>query len=94
MKKILMTALLLSASASAAKLQVYPYDGAQFVPGQHFDLRVEAEDVKDFKDAVITLDGKAVTGLVKTTSKDTSVEWTVRAQSLGVGTHKIGRAHV
>ncbi|WP_291429203.1 alkaline phosphatase [Deinococcus sp.] len=92
MKKLLMTALLLSASASAAKLQVYPYDGAQFIPGQHFDLRVEAEDVKDFKDAVITLDGQPVAGLVKTTSKDTSVEWTVRAQSLGVGTHTLNVA--
>lgn len=90
MRKVLLTAaLLLTASASAAKLQVYPYDGASFVPGQRFDLRIEAEDVKGFKSATVTLDGKVVDGLVKTTSKDTSVEWTLRGQSLAAGQHEL-----
>lgn len=87
MRKTLLLLALLSASASAAKLQVYPYDGANFIAGQRFDLRVEAEDVTGFKDAVITLDGQPVTGLVKTTTKPTSVEWTLRNQSLAAGEH-------
>lgn len=90
MKKVLLTtALLLTASASAAKLQVYPYSGASFVAGQRFDLRIEAEEVKGFKSATVMLDSKAVDGLVKTTSKDTSVEWTLRGLSLPAGAHEL-----
>ncbi|SMB96893.1 alkaline phosphatase [Deinococcus hopiensis] len=90
MRNILLTSvLLLTASASAAKLQVYPYDGAKLLPGQRFDLRIEAEEVKGFKDAAVTLDGQPVQGLVRTTSKDTSVEWTLRGQSLGTGLHEL-----
>lgn len=90
MKKTFLTAtLLLLSAASAAKLQVYPYDGARVLAGQRFDLRIEAEDVKGFKAATVTLDGKAVEGLVKTTSKDTSVEWTLRGTSLAAGNHEL-----
>lgn len=82
-------ALTLATAASAAQLQVYPYDGARFVPGQKFDIRVEAEDVKDFQDVSITLNGKPVDGFVKSNSKDNSVEWTLRGQSLNTGGHNL-----
>ncbi|GHF43834.1 alkaline phosphatase [Deinococcus metalli] len=84
---LLTAALVLSTAATAAQLQVYPYDGARLLAGQHFDLRIEAEDVKDFKTATVTLDGRTVDGLTRTTTKPTSVEWTLRTQSLTAGSH-------
>lgn len=39
------------------KLQVYFYDGVNFIVGQCFDLCVEVEDVISFKDVVIIFDG-------------------------------------
>lgn len=90
MKKALLTAaLFLCASASAAKLQVYPYNGASFIPGQRFDIRIEAEEVKGFKDAKVTLDGRELSGFATTNSKDTSMEWTLRGQSLNAGQHTL-----
>ncbi|GGR72248.1 alkaline phosphatase [Deinococcus seoulensis] len=90
MRKTLLTAaLLLSGVAAAADLKVYPYDGAKFLAGQQFDLRVEAENVTDFKDATVTLDGRAVDGLTRTTTKPTSVEWTLRGLSVPAGTHEL-----
>lgn len=89
MKYLLSLALLFCSAASAADLKVYPYDGAKFVPGQRFDLRIEAENVQNFQGTTITLDGQAVAGLVQTTTKPTSVEWTLRGQSLPTGLHKL-----
>lgn len=90
MKKALLTAaLILCASASAARLQVYPYSGASFIPGQRFDIRIEAEEVKGFRDARVTLDGQELGGLVRTNSKDTSLEWTLRGHSLNAGQHTL-----
>ncbi|WP_157458474.1 alkaline phosphatase [Deinococcus arboris] len=89
MKYLLGLALLASTVASAASLSIYPYDGAKFVPGQRFDLRIEAENVQELKDAAVTLDGRPVEGLVRTTSKPTSAEWTLRSQSLPTGLHEL-----
>ncbi len=88
-KLLLTTALLASGLASAATLQIYPYNGAKVLAGQRFDLRIEAEGIKEFKDASVTLDGKAVDGLVKTTTKETSVEWTLRNFVLKSGEHQL-----
>ncbi|OLV15679.1 Alkaline phosphatase [Deinococcus marmoris] len=88
-KFFLMTALLFSGAASAATFQVYPYNGAKLLAGQKFDLRIEAEGVKGFKDAAVTLDGQVVSGLTRTTTKADSVEWTLRGQSLNTGTHEL-----
>lgn len=89
MKYLLSLALLVCSAASAADLKVYPYDGAKFVPGQRFDLRIEAENVQNFQGAAVTLDGQPVAGLVQTTTKPTSVEWTLRGQSLPTGLHEL-----
>jgi alkaline phosphatase len=89
MKYLLSLALLVCSAASAADLKVYPYDGAKFVPGQRFDLRIEAENVQNFQGATVTLDGQPVAGLVQTTTKPTSVEWTLRGQSLPTGLHEL-----
>jgi len=88
-RRLLTTALLLTGAASAADLKVYPYDGARVLAGQRFDLRIEAENVKGFKAASVTLDGRPVEGLTRTTTKDTSVEWTLRGQSLTPGLHQL-----
>lgn len=85
----LTAALLLSGAASAATFQVYPYNGAKLLAGQKFDLRIEAEGVKGFKDATVMLDGKALTGLTRTTTKADSVEWTLRDQSINAGNHEL-----
>lgn len=86
---LLTTALLLTGFAAAADLKVYPYDGARVLAGQRFDLRIEAENVKGFKEAAVTLDGRPVENLVRTATKDTSVEWTLRGQSLAAGLHQL-----
>ncbi|PNY81452.1 alkaline phosphatase [Deinococcus koreensis] len=90
MRQILLTAALLcTGAASAATLKVYPYDGTKVLAGQRFDLRIEAEGVSALKDATVTLDGKAVEGLVRTTTKETSVEWTLRGMSVPTGYHEL-----
>ncbi|KQR01074.1 alkaline phosphatase [Deinococcus sp. Leaf326] len=89
MKYLLSLALLVCSAASAADLKVYPYDGAKFVPGQRFDLRIEVENVQNFQGATVTLDGQPVAGLVQTTTKPTSVEWALRGQSLPTGLHEL-----
>lgn len=90
MRPLLLTAaLLMTGAASAADLKVYPYDGSRLLAGQQFDLRIEAENVKDFKSATIRLDGKLIEGLVQTNTKETSTEWTLRGQSITPGAHTV-----
>lgn len=88
-----MTMTLMSVAAHAAQLKVYPYNGSQFISGQRFDIRVEAEGVEDLKDAQITLNGKPLDGFVKTTSKEGSAEWMLRGQSLPVGEYYLNVAY-
>jgi alkaline phosphatase len=95
MRKILLpcaaltSALLLTGMASAATFNIYPYQGAKLLAGQRFDLRIEAEGVKGAGNATVTLDGKPVEGFARTTTKPDSVEWILRGQSLGTGTHEL-----
>lgn len=92
MRNLILTAtMLLSSAAGAAKLEVYPYDGAKLLAGQKFDLRVEVEGIKDMKNVQITLDGKEVKGktVLKTQTKKDSMEWTVRGKSLNTGLHHL-----
>ncbi len=84
-----MSSLLLSGSALGATLSIQPYNGAKFVPGQKFDIRVEAEGVKDFRDATVTLDGQPVAGWTTSKSKENSMEWTLRDQHIGEGSHTL-----
>ncbi|THF70637.1 alkaline phosphatase [Deinococcus sp. Arct2-2] len=90
MRPLLLTAaLLMTGAASAADLKVYPYDGSRLLAGQRFDLRIEAENVKNYKSATIRLDGKLIEGLVQTNTKETSTEWTLRDQSITPGAHSV-----
>lgn len=90
MRPLLLTAaLLMTGAASAADLKVYPYDGSRLLAGQRFDLRIEVENVKNFKSATIRLDGKLIEGMVQTNTKENSTEWTLRNQSVTPGAHSV-----
>lgn len=77
-------------SALAARIAVYPYDGAVLLAGQRFDLRVEAQDLKgSLKDYRILLDGMPLQGLEATSQGPGMAEWTLRETSLRMGTHTL-----
>ncbi len=84
-----LSGLALSGLASAADVKIYPYNGARLLAGQRFDLRVEVSGITAGQEAAVTLDGKAVDGLVKTNSAADSVEYTLRNVSLPTGTHTL-----
>lgn len=76
--------------AWAAKIAIYPYDGAVLLAGQRFDLRIEATELKgSLKDYRITLDGKPLEGLERTSQGPGQAEWTLRATSLRSGSHTL-----
>ena len=75
-------ALLSSAAQAASTVKVYPYGGAKFLAGQKFDLRIEVDGVQGTDTYTVTLDGKPVTGLVRSSSGAGKTEWTLRQTSL------------
>ncbi|WP_045234727.1 alkaline phosphatase [Deinococcus pimensis] len=79
----------LAGAASAATVGVQPYDGARFVAGQQFDLRVEVSGLKNVKSTVVTLDGKPVTGLAVTPGRDGGQNHMLRGLSLTRGQHTL-----
>ncbi|MER3556330.1 MAG: alkaline phosphatase, partial [Meiothermus sp.] len=77
-------------SALAAKIAVYPYDGANVLAGQRFDLRVEASELQGNVSAyTITLDGQPVQSLVQSSAGAGQAEWTLRQTFLRSGEHTL-----
>lgn len=75
-------------SAWAAKIVIYPYDGASFLAGQRFDLRVEASELQGNPSAYsVTLDGQPVAGLQQTSQGAGQAEWTLRNTFIRAGEH-------
>lgn len=73
-------------SAWAAKIAIYPYDGANLLAGQRFDLRVEASGLQGNLSAFqISLNGTPVQGLVQTSQGAGQAEWTLRQTFLRQG---------
>lgn len=88
--RVLLGLALALGSAWAAKLAVFPYDGAALLAGQRFDLRVEASELNGaLKDYRITLDGVPLTGLEQTSQATGTAEWTLRGLSLRPGSHTL-----
>ena len=83
----LLLGTLLTASAAAADVKIYPYDGARVLAGQQFDLRVEVSGITAGQEAAVTLDGQPLAGLVKTNSAADTVEYTLRGATLAAGKH-------
>ena len=86
---LLLGTLLTCCAASAADVKIYPYDGAQLLAGQKFDLRVEVGGTTPDQEAAVLLDGQPLTGMTKTSSAPQSVEYTVRGLSLPAGNHTV-----
>jgi len=77
-------------SAWAAKIAIYPYDGAVLLAGQRFDLRIEATELKGSLNAYrITLDGQPLAGLEQTSQGAAQAEWTLRGTFLRPGSHTL-----
>jgi alkaline phosphatase len=77
-------------SAWAAKIAIYPYDGASFLAGQRFDLRVEASELQGNPSAYsVTLDGQPVAGLQQTSQGAGQAEWTLRNTFIRAGEHTL-----
>ncbi|MBC7646968.1 MAG: alkaline phosphatase [Pseudopedobacter sp.] len=71
-------ALLSSAAQAASTVKIYPYSGAKFLAGQKFDLRIEVEGIQGADSYTVTLDGKPVNGLVRSSSGAGKTEWMLR----------------
>jgi alkaline phosphatase len=93
MKSIFLVAssvLALSSAAKAADAVIYPYDGAKVLVGQKFDLRIEVSNLKGNDSYTVNLDGKAVNGLVKSSTGAGKTDWTLRQISFSKGgTHTL-----
>lgn len=77
-------------SAWAAKIAIYPYDGAALLAGQRFDLRIEATELKGGLSAYrIALDGQPLAGLEQTSQGAAQAEWTLRGTFLRSGSHTL-----
>ncbi|WP_420597368.1 alkaline phosphatase [Deinococcus sp.] len=86
---LLLGSLLTVSAAAAADVTIYPYDGAQLLAGQKFDLRVEVSGITAGQEASVMLDGQPMTGLAKTNTVADSVEYIVRGVSLTPGQHTV-----
>jgi len=88
---LVVSALALSlSSALAAKIAVYPYDGANVLAGQRFDLRVEASELQGSVSAyTVTLDGNPVQNLVQSSAGAGQAEWTLRNTFIRAGEHTL-----
>lgn len=76
--------------ALAAKIAVYPYDGANVLAGQRFDLRIEASELQGSVGAyTVTLDGNPVQGLVQSSAGAGQAEWTLRQTFIRSGEHTL-----
>ncbi|GEM86564.1 alkaline phosphatase [Meiothermus granaticius] len=77
-------------SAWAAKIAIYPYDGASVLAGQRFDLRVEASELQGSPSTYrITLDGQPLSGFQQTSQGPGQAEWTLRDTFIRVGEHTL-----
>jgi alkaline phosphatase len=89
-KGFLVICALTLGSAWAAKIAVYPYDGAALLAGQRFDLRIEASELKgSLKGYRVSLDGQPLTGLEQTSQGAGQTEWTLRSTFLRAGSHTL-----
>lgn len=87
---IIMPMLFILGSAWSANIKVYPYDEANVLAGQRFDLRIEASGLQgNLEASAVLLDGQPLQGLTQTSQGAGQSEWTLRGTFIRAGSHTL-----